>query len=482
MISCFRNTMTDHPLRKLWQLLYSLYFYAVFFAISAFFYWYGCVTDFRTKDSWRLLALRALDIIFFCTHLRIHITGLEQIPEEPVLFAANHQSFLDGLILFYVLRRPFNAITAPPAIFPGNLPSWFKKMGYISIGRDLFEELKYKDARARNQSIPLGVAALKRGESLLIFPEGRREYQRHLLPFHGGVAKIAHDARVAIMPVVIEGLDTLFPYGSVLLTPTILKVKIEKPVRLHEPNTNIVREVIELEEVMRRDLPARYFAPTSLPHAPQGRRAAFFDLDGTISRANIYQAIIFHYFRTHLSWHAFVLLIRLGLSRMTKAHGYFYKDAVRLLKGIRRDEMLAYVPGLLKRDQKALFYEQMLKLLALHRKEGNLIFIISEEPDELLQPVLDFLGVEGYGTSTQHEGQTFTGILAGPIMKDEEKRELVLALAHKHGIDLSKSFAYGNSWHDYAMLRSIGHAALVNPEKKLHKRGRKLGWKIIRER
>ncbi|OHB25281.1 MAG: hypothetical protein A2542_03320 [Parcubacteria group bacterium RIFOXYD2_FULL_52_8] len=458
-----------------------MYFYATFLVWSQLFYGYGVLRGTKTPLEWRLIALRALDIIFTLTGVGVRVRGREHLPEGPVVFCANHQSFIDGLILFHVLRRPFTAITAPAGMFPSVLAKWFGKMGYITIGRDLFEELRYKGALEHGKSIRAAVRVLERGESLLIFPEGKREFTQRLLPFHAGVAKIAHDAKVPIIPITIEGLDVLFPHHSWLLSPARVQAIIEKPVFLHKNGAGIMTEVRELEDVIRKHLPARYFAAASVPMALTGKRAAFFDLDGTLTRKNIYQYIIMRYFRMHVSIRSLVLLLHLATKRLTKKHGYFYLAAVRLLTGIKITELLEGAQDMFSREHERIFYPEMLALLESHRRAGNSIFILSEEPDEILNAVLLYLNVPGFGTEAETSRGRFTGTMHGHIMKDDVKREKMLELARAHHVDLSKSFGYGNSWHDYAMLRTVGHVTVVNPERSLRKRARQLGYRIIKQ-
>jgi len=123
----------------------------------------------------------------------------------------------------------------------------------------------------------------------------------------------------------------------------------------------------------------------------------------------------------------------------------------------------------------------MLELLKSHRAKGNCVFIISEEPQDILDPIGELLGVPCFGTELAKKRGRFTGEVVGHIMKDEYKRDKVVELAHEYGIDLEKSYAYGDSTHDYAMLRSVGHAALINPARRFGKRCKKMGMRIIRQ-
>ena len=52
------------------------------------------------------------------------------------------------------------------------------------------------------------------GFSVLIFPEGERSRTERLLPFKPGVALLARELRVPVIPVKIEGIDRVFPRGA----------------------------------------------------------------------------------------------------------------------------------------------------------------------------------------------------------------------------------------------------------------------------
>lgn len=474
-----------HHLRSV---LYSLYFYLIFFVVSHAFFYYGlCLLghyrhNSRTKERWRALALKLVDAIFLLTFVQIRVEGREHILEDPVIFASNHQSYLDGLIIFHVLRRPFTAVTGPHNIFPRIIQEWFEHMEYLRVARDVFEELRYKDTIRLGRAVDQCVKILKQKTSVLIFPEGRRELKRHLLPFHSGVARIALEARSPVVPIILEHVDTFLSINSNLLYPTRIGVKILKPVRLENISQNALDDVVYLEREMKRNLPKTYFNEKSIPHRVDGKRGAFFDLDDTLTRSNIYQKLVGQYLVRHLTAGNVGKIPKLVVKRLLLKHGYFYLAAIRLLKGIQAAEFLKGFGGYLKKHKKELFYPEMLTLIHEHQEKGNKVFIISEEPQEILDPISKLLGVPCFGTVLEKKNDVFTGEIVGHIMKDEFKREKMIELAKKYHVDLDKSYAYGDSYHDYAMLRSVAHGAVVNPKKSFGTYCKNLGMRVIHEK
>jgi 1-acyl-sn-glycerol-3-phosphate acyltransferase len=467
-------------LGRIFQVIFSAYFYALFCILASTTYVVGIVRCRDNAEQWRNLARWFVDHLFTFACIRIRVNGLDHIPEGPVIFAANHQSYIDGLLLMHALRRPFVALTAPHGFFPGIFNAWFQKMGYIPVQRDVFEELKYRHALDRKAAVNACIDILNRGTSLLIFPEGRREYARRLLPFHGGVAKIAHASRVPVVPITIRGASTFMRPHHFLLTPGRLSIEVLPPLdiwKLIPPD--YIDQADHVERLIAHRLPRGYFSERSAPHRPQGIRAAFFDLDGTIAKQNVYMIVLARYIFRNPSWRAFTLLPKLAARRLVLKHGPLFQYAMRLLSGIHVATFLDDTARVLNEQRDIIFSPFMLALVQQHLHDGNKVIVISEEPSPVLEAVLHFLDLEGYGTDLEIVDGHFTGRILGSILKDEAKKRLVLELAHRENIDLSRSYAYGNTWHDYPMLRTVGHATLVRPPRALARRGKQLGFRVI---
>ena len=473
------------------RLLFNLYFFLLFATVLVSFYIYGLITTWplelmhqhdRARRRWQKLAQRVLQIVFSLGGIKITIKGKEHLPtNRPVILCANHQSYFDGLIIFYATQLPFVAVTAPFASFPKLMTIWFPKLGFLEVARDTFEELKYHSALARDELLARAAETLAGGQSFLIFPEGRREFNHQLLPFHLGIAKIALKTKAPIVPIILKHVDELLPPNEVLISPRPISVEILPPINLHELSSDPIEDVAQLQKLIQSHLPASYSAQLQPPHQPEGKRAAFFDLDGTISRLELWQVIGKHYFKTHRDTKRLFALLHLLTHQHHLKHTQFFLKTLRLLRGLNPATLTEGITEIMNTHQDQIFYPLMRQLITQHRQEGNLVFILTEEPEPFVAPVFRFLGIPGFGTPIELRDGIITGNLDGHILKDEQKREKVLELAHEYGIDLTKSYAYGNSWHDYPMLRTVAHPFLVNPPKDLKRRAETFGAKIIHQ-
>lgn len=147
-------------------------------------------------------AIRALQHKWGCGVLkkfgiRLQITGLETIPEEPVLFVSNHQSYADIPIFVAAIDRQIGFIAKADLIKIPIFGRWIKAVRSIFIKRN--------DARAALKMIDAGAELLKQGFSLGIFPEGRRSRGPNMLEFKRGSLKLATKTGVPIVPVAISG-------------------------------------------------------------------------------------------------------------------------------------------------------------------------------------------------------------------------------------------------------------------------------------
>ena len=477
-----KRQQSKYPL--LIRVLFSFWFYLSFLLIAGAFYLFGLIRyGGRRPKDWQRLAKRAIAATFFVGGVRVQTKGRNNIPKGTVIFAANHQSFLDGLLIFHAANRPLLAVTAPLSSFPTFFTLWFRRMGYVGVARDLFEELRYRDEALGGQgAIKEANKALKAGSSLLIFPEGRREFDHHLLPFYTGVARIAAASKTLVVPTTLLGADHFMPPESKLVTPVSISVTFKKPIALWENELDAFGDTVLLERLIAQRLPESYRRKGSFPHHTRGKRAVFFDLDGTLTRRNIYTLMVSRYLHEHRENKRIGDVLRLIEKRFLLTNSRFFRYAIRLLRGMRPEDFTKDMGAYLTLYHRELFYPSMLALLEKHRERGNLIFIISEEPQEFLAPVAEFLKCPAFGTTMLHHPDgTFTGRAVGPLMRGVAKHEQLLRLAHQYHIDLAKSFAYGNSPDDYLMLRTVGHANVVNPPHKLKRRAKALGMRVIHE-
>jgi 1-acyl-sn-glycerol-3-phosphate acyltransferase len=132
----------------------------------------------------------------------LRYSGRENIPAEgPVLMVSNHQSHFDPPVVGIGCRRQMNylARTTLFSIWP---LGWFiRSLDAIPIDREGVGLAGVKESLRR----------LKRGEMVLIFPEGTRSCDGEIAPFRAGFTALAARSHAAILPVAVEGAYDAWP-------------------------------------------------------------------------------------------------------------------------------------------------------------------------------------------------------------------------------------------------------------------------------
>lgn len=150
---------------------------------------------------------------------RIRVTGRELVPPGPVMFVANHRSFLDIPLCHVAVPRPFR-IVGKAELSRVPLFGWMYARQHILLER----ERTTSGARA----LVAADHVLREGDSLLIYPEGTTQHGSDLLaPFKEGAFLLAHRRSVPIVPIVLRGTrQALPPDGRFLLQPGRLYAEI----------------------------------------------------------------------------------------------------------------------------------------------------------------------------------------------------------------------------------------------------------------
>lgn len=155
--------------------------------------------------------------------IRVSVTGVERIAvDQPYIFMANHQSNLDIPVLLGHLPVQFRWL-AKAELF--KIPVFGQAMrgaGYISIDRS--------DRQAAFESLRQAAEKIRRGLSILIFPEGTRSMDGSLQPFKKGGFVMAVGAGVPVVPVAVRGTYDIMPKNSLLIRPKEVRVAIGEPI------------------------------------------------------------------------------------------------------------------------------------------------------------------------------------------------------------------------------------------------------------
>jgi 1-acyl-sn-glycerol-3-phosphate acyltransferase len=134
-----------------------------------------------------------------------HVTvrGVENIPLSGGLcFVSNHNSMFDIALLLAYSRRLFGFIAKKELIFLPVFNIWIHMLGGLFINR--------KNPRKALETINMGIARIKKGGAMVIFPEGHRSDGQNLLPFHPGSFKLATQSGAVIVPVALKGTRGIY--------------------------------------------------------------------------------------------------------------------------------------------------------------------------------------------------------------------------------------------------------------------------------
>jgi len=154
---------------------------------------------------------------------RPSVQGLENVPEEGgAILAANHQSFLDNLLLPLVLPNRKVVFLGKAEYFDKWYMRWFfKGAGVIPVRRG--------GGSASEAALAAGVDGLQEGKLIGIFPEGTRSPDGRLYRGKTGVARIALEAGVPVVPVGIVGTIEAMPYDKKVPRPSRVEIRFGRP-------------------------------------------------------------------------------------------------------------------------------------------------------------------------------------------------------------------------------------------------------------
>jgi len=134
---------------------------------------------------------------------KVTVTGRENIPRSGgVCLVSNHGSIFDIVLLLAYSCRLFGFVAKKELLFIPFLNIWIYILGGLFIDR--------KSPRKALKTINSGIASIKKGGVMIIFPEGHRSRGQGLLPFHPGSLKLATQAGAVIVPVALKGTWEIF--------------------------------------------------------------------------------------------------------------------------------------------------------------------------------------------------------------------------------------------------------------------------------
>ena len=143
---------------------------------------------------------------------RVRVTGRDQVPRRgPAVLAANHQSFCDSLFIPLVVRRRVTYLAKAEYFDQWRTAWFFRAVGQIPIHRT--------GGEASARALATAKEVLEAGGVIALYPEGTRSTDGHVHRGRTGVARLAMECGVPVIPVGVQGTDRIQPRGSRWLRP-----------------------------------------------------------------------------------------------------------------------------------------------------------------------------------------------------------------------------------------------------------------------
>lgn len=156
---------------------------------------------------------------------QMQIEGLEHVPQyDPVIFAANHLSFIDSIMLPVAVDRPVYYLGKADYFESWRTRWFFRGAGVVPVHRQGGEK--------GMDSLLTGVQILRSGDPVGIYPEGTRSPDGRLYRGKTGPVRMALMADVPIVPVGLIGTDEVMPAGRYLPRRRPVTVRFGRPLDL----------------------------------------------------------------------------------------------------------------------------------------------------------------------------------------------------------------------------------------------------------
>ena len=187
--------------------------------------------------------LRYVAIVLLNIIVRLRVRGLANVPKQGAfIIASNHLAWTDIPFIPLYLRRKV-VYMAKEEYYMSRLAWLVRFMGAFPVKR----------GEGDRQALRAGEEQLKKGNILVIFPEGTRSRSRTMAKAHSGMGMIALRSGVPVVPVAIWGSEKAFKKFRPLVTisygePMLLKPKGKKITRedIDEATEQVMRKIAEM--------------------------------------------------------------------------------------------------------------------------------------------------------------------------------------------------------------------------------------------
>jgi HAD superfamily hydrolase (TIGR01490 family) len=216
------------------------------------------------------------------------------------------------------------------------------------------------------------------------------------------------------------------------------------------------------------------------------RRAAFYDLDGTLVGLNLVHAAVFILANIG-EWSGRASYLLGFAARLPRLYVAERRDRRVLntvlfeaFKGVSRDRLISVGEEYCERILIGHLYPRAIEMIEANRDVGIEPVLVTGSPDFIVAPLARHLRIADFAANRfVYSRGLATGRLAEPVMAGDEKAVWCSDYGAKHGIDLADCWGYADSHYDTAFLAALGHPVAVNPDRRLRAAAMSRKWPVI---
>ena len=163
-------------------------------------------------------------VLVWAAGIDLRIEGAEVIdPNQRYILVGNHYSYFDIPCVFAAIPQPIRFM-AKISLFKIPIFGW-------AIGRAGFIPIDRKNRRTAVKSFDLAVERIRKGNTIVVFPEEGRSRERAMRQFQRGGFLLALKSQLPILPVAIDGTYDVFPATRWSIKPGPVTIRVGTPIR-----------------------------------------------------------------------------------------------------------------------------------------------------------------------------------------------------------------------------------------------------------
>jgi 1-acyl-sn-glycerol-3-phosphate acyltransferase len=148
-------------------------------------------------------------------------------PMQRYILVSNHYSYLDiPCILAGISQQPIRFL-AKKSLFSIPLFGW-------ALGRSGFVPIDRKNRRTAVKSFELAAERIRKGNTIVVFPEEGRTSTRELREFKRGGFLLALKSGLPVIPIAIDSTFDVLPVGSKRITPARVILRVGLPIQTED--------------------------------------------------------------------------------------------------------------------------------------------------------------------------------------------------------------------------------------------------------